>query len=137
MNDEHSHPLPIIRDVEEGWEWCGGVPDGVEDGWFCQDLAELGPVPADEDGGNGGRIEVWASDGHAVLAWQGDETLSLEQMRRFRALLDQAIAVLEAYQPPAWMLDPEQLHKRKVEAEEASICRVEVACPACSQESTP
>jgi hypothetical protein len=131
---EHWHGLPVLYHAEEGWEWWSGVPDGIADGHFSQEVASFGPAPTDSLSSGGEYLAVWASDGQAYLSYDGNApTLSLEQARHFRALLDQAIEVLAGYRPPTWMLDPEQLQQRKVEAEAEVDRRVEAACPVCSQ----
>ena len=125
----HDHTIPTVRNADEGWEWHSGVPDGVEDGFFYERIAEFGPVCAGEV--RGALIEVWAIDGGARLSYDGDPSLSLAQAIHFRALLAPAIEALGGYQSPAWTLDRDQLHQRKVDLDAEAMRRCYAACPAC------
>ncbi len=143
VTEEHHHALAVIYG-EEGWDFQSGVPDGVEDGWFHQDLGVIGRVPPDEDeeGSSGGPVAVWMIDGTASISYDGDLSLSPRQARVLLELLAKAIEVAEAYQPPMWMLDPAQLHQHKVDvyAEVIAIWQREVdactVCPSIGEEPT-
>jgi hypothetical protein len=132
VTEEHDHTLPVLYDSDEGWEFQSGVPDGVEDGWFHQELGEVGRVPPDEGEANsGGRVTVWAIDGQPTISYDGDGSLSATGARVLLRLLPKAIKVAEAYRPPAWMLDPAQLHQHKVDAWAWVVEMAEQACPVC------
>jgi len=108
-----------VVNAEEGWTFCQGVPNPVDDGWFAEDLArwEIAPdYDTDPENPGGGTIEVTAHDGKPFITLPDEATVSLRQAREVLRMLPEAIGVLEAYQPKPWMQDPEQLRELKLAA---------------------
>jgi hypothetical protein len=105
----------------EGWEFHPGVPNGVDDGWFTENLGIVGEVPEEppEPGAHEGfsakEVTVAAHDGWPAI-FAGDQDLSPTQAERMAELLLEAAKLARSYQPKPWMRDPKLLLQRKATA---------------------